>query len=176
MGCRDQPATCRGRIAELLGLQPNPRSPGDYEGRCPGCGHGGFALSAGRKYPHIWCCNCPRCPCRGREGAGVVRLAILRKDIDRRCLGDYDGTRQHEPDSAAILAIRDILALPRMRPADIRIILAEAAGQKIPDDYTSFVRFAKGLGIGKTQAQEAATRWCRPPDWSPPNGGGVVDT
>ncbi len=74
--------------------------------------------------------------------------------------------------------IRDILAAPHLKPADMRIILAEARGQRIPEDYTEFVKFAKSIGIGHQQSYEAARRWTsRPSGQSPPQtGGGVVDT
>ncbi|HEX6520944.1 MAG TPA: hypothetical protein VF070_13175 [Streptosporangiaceae bacterium] len=85
---------------------------------------------------------------------------MLRRGIDRGCLGDYDGSRQRTPDSPLLLAVRDIFATPSLKPADIRLILAEASGEKIPDDYTSLVRLGMRIGIGRTQAQEAAKRWC----------------
>jgi hypothetical protein len=172
----------REHIAVPLGLVPNPRSPGDFEGDCPECGHGGFALSAptkSRSLRNIWACNCKRCN-RGRGcGAGTIRAAQLRAGVSAWCLGDYDGggTQEVHPDTARRLrlAVRDILAAPGLKPADIRITLAEADGCEVPEDYTAFVRFAKSIGIGKTQAQEAAARWCRPSDCSPQTRGAVAD-
>ena len=68
--------------------------------------------------------------------------------------------------------------LPRLKLQDVRLILAEAQGRKIPeDDYTEFVKFAKGIGLAHQQAYEAARRWVRrPSDCPPQTGGRVVDT
>jgi hypothetical protein len=174
--CRHQ------HIAALLGLVPNPRSYGDFEGDCPECRHGGFALSAptkSRTLRNIWSCNCQRCE-RGRGcSAATVRAAQLRAGVSAWCLGAYDGggTQEVSPDTARRLrlAVSDILAAPGLKPADIRIMLAEADGRKVPEVYSEFVRFAKSIGIGKTQAQEAAARWCRPSDCSPQTRGAVAD-
>jgi hypothetical protein len=100
---------------------------------------------------------------------------MLRGGADRTCLGDYSGPEKTFDEDAArklALAVDDILATPGFRPADIRILLAEARGQKAPSEFTEFVKFAKRIGIGKTQAQEAAARLCRPSDCPPSNRGG----
>lgn len=183
MACGSPPATCRREhIAALLDDAEHDGE--DFEARCPACGHGGFRISkpAVRKYRHIWTCACKRCG-RGRGcPAGILRVHLLRLDIPPACLGLYDGAAAKEigPEVARLmdLAINDILAVPRLRPADMRLVLAEAQGRKVPDEYTEFVKFAKSIGIGHQQAYEAARRWIgRPPDLSPPQtGGGVVDT
>jgi hypothetical protein len=109
-----------------------------------------------------------------------MRAALLGLGITPSCLGSYGispkaGT---DPAMAARLdaATTDILAAPHLKPSDIRILLAEARGQKVPEDYRQFVRWAMELGISRTRAYEAAARWCRPPDSPPNRGGGVVDT
>src|SRR5580704_2284737 len=64
LACGAESGPCRHRhIAEPLQLVPNPRSPGDWEGRCPECGHGGFALSQPTltKMRNMWSCNCRIC-------------------------------------------------------------------------------------------------------------------
>jgi hypothetical protein len=176
VACYADPLTCRrDHIAARL---DDVRQDGtDFEARCPACGHGGFRVSQptrSRVYRHIWTCACQRCKC-----SGALRGAQLRLGIDADCLGSYDGPIQRDIPPADArrmeLAIRDILAVPGLKPADIRIMLAAAAGRKVPDDFTGFVRFARELGISKTQAQEAAARWCRPPDCRPPNRGAVAD-
>ena len=169
MGCDLEAARCRREhIAVLLeGAEPNPRSPGDWEARCPGCGHrAAFALSAPThtKYRNIWGCACKRCGCQ----PGALRALMLGRGIRAECLGLYDGPdKVIQPEAARRLdlAVRDILAAPGLKPSDIRIVLADAMGRKVPEDYSAFVQFARSIGIGKTQAQEAAARWgCRPSD------------
>lgn len=65
MGCRDEPITCRKKVAGKLGLTPNKKKPWQFEGACPDCGHGGFSITAGDqgRFPlrHVWHCNCHRC-------------------------------------------------------------------------------------------------------------------
>ena len=182
--CATAAGTCRHKhVAAPLGLVPNPRRPGDFEGTCPECGHGGFAFSApdrSRTLRSMWSCNCKKCN-RGRGCLpGVLRAALLRLGISARCLGDYDGSGGKEVPAETArklqLAVSDILAIPHLKPADMRIILAEAQGQKVPEEFRPFVKFDISLGIGKTQAQEAAARWgCRPSDSRPQTRGAVAD-
>ena len=177
MACDLGPEACRREhiAPRLAGAEADG---GDWEARCPLCGHGGFRISrpTRSKYRHIWTCACPRHKCK----AGDLRIALLERDVSPGCLGLYDGPGQKDihPDTARRmdLTIRDILAVPGLKPADIRIILAEAQGRKVPEEFRPFVKFAIKLGIGRTQAQEAAARWCRPPDCPPVPGGGVDDT
>jgi hypothetical protein len=151
----------------------------DFEAHCPSCGHGGFRVSRptrSRALRHIWTCACKRCKCSPSE----VRAELLRRDISRACLGSYDGNapKDIQPEIARRqnLAISDILATPHLRPADIRLILAEASGHEVPTETNPFVKFAMAQGIGRRQAYEAAARWCRPSGSHPQTGGGVVDT
>ena len=137
----------------------------DYEARCPSCGRRGFRISKprSRRLRHIWTCAGRRCP------AGTLRVALLRLGISAACLGVYDGDNAKEipADTARAMdqTISDILATPGLKLQDIRLALAEAQGRKIPDGYTEFVRFAKGIGLAHQQAYEAARRWVgRPPD------------
>lgn len=167
MACDLKPDLCRERhIASRLAAA-EPDGP-DFEARCPLCNQGGFRVSRAkvRAYRNVW--TCARC----KGAASDLRVALLGLDIPAPCLGIYDGPVQKtiDPDTARRmdLAIRDILATPRLKPADMRIVLAEAQGHKVPEEFKPFVKWATGLGIGKTQAQEAAARWCRPPDCRPP--------
>lgn len=182
VACGLPPGICR-REHIARRLEDAEQDGEDFEARCPVCGHGGFRISkaAIRKYRHIWTCACKRCG-RGRGcSAGILRVYLLRLDVAPGCLGLYDGAAAKEigGEVARLMdrAISDILATPRLRPADMRLVLAEAQGRKVPDEFKEFVKFARSLGVGKTQAQEAAARWgCRPPDCPPLTGGGVVDT
>jgi hypothetical protein len=69
-------------------------------------------------------------------------------------------------------AVDDILTAPRLKPSDMRVILAEARGHKVPAEFGPFVKWAMALGMGRSQAYDAAARWCRPADISPPSGRG----
>lgn len=167
MACDTAADACRSR--HVAAKFPDAEFDGvDFEALCPVCGHRGFRVSHAkvRAYRNVW--TCARC----KASASDLRCALLRLDIPAACLGIYDGPVQKtiDPDAARRmdLAARDILATPRLKPADIRIVLAEAQGHKVPGEFRPFVRWAMGLGIGKTQAQEAAARWCRPAGQSPP--------
>lgn len=178
MACGLTPRECRSkhiaahlRDADLDGE--------DFEAHCPCCGHGGFRISKAkaRKYRNVWTCACGRCHCN----ASALRAALLGLGIPLECLGVYDGPvpKNIPPEVARNLdlAVRDIFAVPHMRPADMRLVLAEAQGRNVPEVFKPFVKFAVSIGIGTTQAKEAAARWCRPPDSRPPQtGGAVVDT
>jgi hypothetical protein len=171
----EEPDQCRREhiASRLAGAEPEG---GDFEARCPVCGHGGFRVSRAtrsRRLRNVWTCACPRCRCP----AGAVRGALLRLGVGAGCLGDYDGgsTREIPADIARAmdLAISDILAAPGLKLQDVRLILAEAQGRKIPeDDYTEFVRFAKSIGLAHQQAYEAARRWVSRPPGSPPTNRG----
>jgi hypothetical protein len=180
--CRTERRECRGTdIARVLRLVPNKRSPGDWAGDCPACGHGGFALSQPTltKMRNIWSCNCKTC--NGGKGcpARITRVAMIGKGIPAGCLGTYIGKDHAEiqPEAARLMTqtIDDILAAPGLKPADIRIALAEARGRKIPEDFAEFVLFAISIGIGRASAYSTAARWCpgsRPSDEYPPQTGG----
>jgi hypothetical protein len=130
----------------------------DFEARCPVCGRGGFRISEPRspRLRHVWTCAANRCP------AGAIRGALLRSGIGVGCLGGYDGANAKEvpADVARAMdrAISDILNCPKLKLQEVRLLLAEAQGRKFPDDYTEFVRFAKGIGLAHQQAYEAARR------------------
>lgn len=162
MDCDRDSARCRADLAGLFSLVPNPRSLGDYEGRCPECGHGGFGLSAptkNRSLRHIWKCNCQRCRCP----AGDIRAAMLKAGAGMACLGDYDGPAKSIDEEAARKLeriVRDILSVPGLKPAEVRIALAEGLGRKVPTEYGEFVTFAMDAGVGRSQAYEAAKRNC----------------
>jgi hypothetical protein len=181
MACHANPATCRREhIAKHLDVIAEDN--GDFEARCPACGHGGFRISKperSNRLRHIWACNCRRCP--RRCDPGDIRAALLRLKISPACLGLYEGTapRDIPPEAARRMdrAMRDIIATPHLKPADIRIIIAEALGMKPPAEYREFVKFAKSIGIGHQQAYEAARREVgRPADGPPVPGGGVANT
>ena len=181
MDCRLDPARCR-RDHIAPRLDGAEEDGGDYEADCPVCGHGGFRISRpsrSNRLRHIWTCNCGRCggTCAPRD----IRDALLSLGVGRACLGAYDGNapKAISPDAAKRqeLAIRDIIATPHLKPADMRLVLAEALGWKLPEDYTEFVKYAKRAGVGHQQAYEAARRWIsRPSDCPPLTGGEVVDT
>lgn len=180
LACGASPATCRrDHIAPHLdSAEPDGE---DFETRCPACGHGGFRVSQptrSRRLRHVWTCACPRCKCP----AGAVRSVLLQLGIAAGCLGSYDGDSAKEIPAdiarAMDLAISDILATPGLKLQDVRLVLAEAQGRKIPEnDYSEFVKFAKSIGLAHQQAYEAARRWVSRPSGRPPQTGGrVVDT
>lgn len=182
MACKVSPAACRREhIARLLSISR--QIDDDFETRCPLCGHRTFRISQPKvsKYRHVWTCACKeRCGC----DAGRLRSELIRRGADRECLGVYDGDgdgKQEIPQGAARryeTALRDIIAAPGLKPADIRIIIFEALGNEVPRNYTDFVKFAKQAGVGHNQAYEAARReFGRPSDCRPSNPEGqVVDT
>ena len=181
MACQSAPDACRRDhiAARLDDAEPDS---GDYEARCPVCGHGGFRISRptrSNRLRNVWTCNCQRC--RGRCPVGDLRTALLRRGISAACLGIYDGDKGKEiPGETARAmdqAINDILNCPGLKLQDVRIVLAEAQGRKIPTEYTEFVKFAKSIGLAHQQAYEAARRWAsRPSDCPPVPGEEVVDT
>jgi hypothetical protein len=109
-----------------------------------------------------------------------MRDGLLTLGIMPGCLGFYAASAKAstDPNMASRLdaITADILAAPHLKPSDMRILLAEARGQKVPGEYRAFVKWAVEIGIGRTQAYDAAARWCRPPDSSSSPEGGVADT
>ena len=176
MGCPAAAAQCRARDIAAA-LRDAERDGDDWEASCPVCGHGGFRVSQPTRshYRHIWTCACRKCRC----DPASVRASLLALGVMPACLGTYGSHPRAGTDPAAAQRIeqaaRDILAAPGLKPADIRIIMAEAIGEKVPADFRLFVKWATGIGIGRTQAYEAAARWCRPSDVSSLPGGGVAD-
>jgi hypothetical protein len=165
MGCPVGPHQCRAKhiAPKLRDVVPDS---GDFEARCPVCGHKTFRISAPKqaRYRHIWTCACKRCKC----SASQLRAAQLAAGIAPGCLGSYGASSKTPADPAVmamlVQAVDDILSAPRLKPSDIRIILAEAKGQKVPTDPKAFVPWAISIGIGRRQAYEARDRWCRPAD------------
>ena len=165
MACPLKPEHCR--TVHIAPYLADTRPDGtDFESRCPLCGHGGFRISQARvpRYRHVWTCACKRCHC----GEAGLRTALLQAGVLSRCVGIYGTVSKTGFDVTAAAelaqAVDDLLAAPHLRPSDMRIVLAEASGQKVPADYRSFVKWAMSIGIGQRQAYEAAARWCRPPD------------
>ena len=186
MACKTDPDACRREhIARKLGLIPNPRSPGDFEGNCPVCGHGGFALSKPTltRMRNMWSCNCKAC--HGRKGcpAAVIRAEMIRREIRAECLGSYSGKDRREISPATVRkmaqTIDDILDCPRLSGAEIRLLLADARGDEIPKEYGPSAAFLMSIGLGRSNAYNLAERETggRPADQSPPQTRGAgVDT
>lgn len=177
MACGSTAGQCR-----ALHIAPNLRDATqdgtDWEAKCPVCGHGGFRLSqpSRSRYRHIWVCACRRCKC----SPDAIRAALLALEITPGCLGSYALDLKPASDPVAAAELREavdlILSWPGLDASQVRIILAEARGDKIPDDYSGFVRFAKGIGIGQANAYKVAAKHCRPSGCPPPPGeGGVED-
>jgi hypothetical protein len=186
VGCKTDPAICRREhVARLLGLAPNPRSPGDFEGRCPVCGHGGFALSRPTltRMRNIWSCNCKIC--NGGRGcpAKVTRAAMVRRRISPWCLGTFIGKDKPQADLDRLRRIAQtvddlINCRPCLSAADMLMALAEARGDKIPGDYGECAAFARQLGMSNGNAYNVAAKWTAGPgsEVTPQNGGAVDDT
>lgn len=149
----------------------------DWEARCPVCGHPTFRISRAdnKRYRHVWTCACKPRHCQPE----TMRAELLALGIMPGCLGLYAASAKAgtDPDMATRLdaITADILAAPGLRPSDMRILIAEARGQKVPGDKRAFAKWAQTIGIGRRQAYEAADRWCRPPDGHPSRGGQVQD-
>lgn len=177
MGCPRTPQQCRAAdiAAKLRDAAPDGT---DWEARCPVCRHPSLRVSKPERsaYRNIWGCACKHCKC----DRAAIRAALLALGILPGCLGSYGahGSTGIDPAKVAAMeqAVDDILCAPGLRPSDMRIILAEARGQKVPLDRRAFVPWAMSIGVGRRQAYEAAERWCRPADSSSLPGGGVVDT
>ena len=171
MSCPLGPGPCR-REHIAARLRDAVQDGTDWEACCPVCGHETFRVSAPERarWRNIW-----GCACRGHRRCqdADMRGALLALGVMPGCLGGYAASMKAstDPNMAARLdAISaDILSAPHLKPSDMRILLAEARGDKVPEDQRDFVKWAIELGISRTRAYEAATRWCRPPD-SPPGG------
>jgi hypothetical protein len=128
MPCRDQPITCRKKIAGKFGLEPHKSKSWQFGGICPKCGHGGFSITAGEQghFPlrHIWHCNCHRCRCDPFD----IRVAMLAAGVSGDCLGNYARKQpagRGDPGTAAIRGqIEAVLSDPEVHaPADLRIMV-----------------------------------------------------
>lgn len=164
MACKDQPVTCRGKIARALGLKPNSRKPWQFDGKCPQCGHGGFSITAGNQgsFPprHIWHCNCHRCRC----DPAAVRAAMVRAGISEDCLGSYGRGRAGpvSPEAQLRSAMESVLADPKIRAlADLKLRMAEVLWGEAPADFREFIAFAGRAGVQRSKRYEAASRWGR---------------
>lgn len=167
MGCRDQAITCRRKIAERYGLEPNKRKTWQFEGKCPKCGHGGFSITAPDQQPnaprHIWWCNCHRCGCPPE----AIRMVMLTDGISEDCLGSYkrNAVRSAPADPAAVLrsAMLEVLADDKIRAlADLKLRMLEVIeGQAAPADWQGFVAFAERAGVQRSKRYDAADRWGR---------------
>ena len=164
--CRDEPITCRRKIADRLDLKPGKKRTWQFEGACPVCGHGGFSITAGTQghYPprHIWFCNCHRHRC----DAGSIRAAMVGLGIPADCLGTYGRKRAAAPadhDAAELRAqVERILADREVRsPSELRLRMAEVAWGSAPVDWRGFVAFAERAGVSRSKRYEAAARWGR---------------
>jgi len=166
MGCRDEPITCRKKIAARFGLAPNKDKSWQFEGACPNCGHGGFSITAGDQGPfpprHIWHCNCHRCGCDRSD----VRAAMLDAGAPADCLGTF-ARKGPAPKAAGAAdelraAIRAVLADGSIRAlADMRIRMAELADGEAPADWDGFIAFAERAGVSRSKRYDAAARWGR---------------
>ena len=167
MACRDQPATCRGRIAERLRLTASKRKPWQYEGRCPACRHGGFAITAGDQGHnpprHVWHCNCHRCRC----DPATIREAMLRLGIPVGCLGSYKQRSRTGPPISETSQLRsamlDVLTDAKIvAPADLKLRMLEVIdGKAAPADWDGFLAFAERAGVQRSKRYTAAARWGR---------------
>lgn len=168
--CRTQHIAAKLRDAEPDGT--------DYEARCPVCNHGGFRISKAKakSYRHVWTCNCRRCRC----DPVAIRAALLALGISRSCLGNYVLDLKPAADPVAAAALREavdlILNWPGLDPSEMRLMLAEARGDKIPDDYSGLAKYGQSIGISRAHSFRMAAKLCRPPDASSSPEGGVVDT
>jgi hypothetical protein len=79
-------------------------------------------------------------------------------------------------DAALREAVDLILGWPGLDTSQIRLILAEARGDKFPETYREFAKFAQGIGIGRRHSYNLAAEFCRPSDVSSCPEGEVVDT
>jgi hypothetical protein len=162
----------RKQIASKLGLQP--ASPGQFEGHCPVCGRPGFSIKRPDRadYLHIWTCAADRAERRcSRE---TIRAALLRQ-FPATWIGGYGLDCKHaaDPEQAARLreAVDLILDWPGCEPSRMRLLLAAARGDEIPDDYSELAQFFRDIGIKKAHSYNLAREFCRPSDVPHPGGG-----
>lgn len=165
MTCRDEPITCRKKIAARYGLVPNKNKSWQFGGQCPNCGHGGFSITAGDQGPfpprHVWYCNCHRCHCPAHD----VRAAMFSDGIPDDCLGTYARRAPVPRDIGAgelRAAMESVLADGTIRAlADLKLRMAEVLWGEAPADWDAFVAFAERAGVSRSKRYEAAARWGR---------------
>jgi hypothetical protein len=183
LACQLDAARCRAEHVAPR-LDDAKEDHGDYETKCPSCGHGGFRVSRpATRMRHVWTCNCKIC--NGGKGcpAKVTRAAMLRKGIALWCLGSYIGKGKPEADVDRLLRIAQtvddvINCCPALSASDITMLLAAARGDDIPDEYKKCAAYARGLGISRANSYNVAEKWAggsgsRPSDSEvPPQTGG----
>lgn len=173
MACDLDSDACRTRhiAARLDGAKPDGT---DYEARCPVCGHGGFRISRPTltKMRNMWTCNCKTC--NGGNGclARDVRAAMLQRKILPWCLGSYIGKGKPEVDLEQLRKIaqtvEDIInCYPAFSAADMVMALAEARGDKIPDEYKECAAYGRSLGMSRANSYNVAEKWTGGPEQSP---------
>lgn len=173
--CKAEPISCRRKHiadAHLEDARPNSRRSWQIDARCPVCGHGGFAITAGDQGPypprHIWHCNCHRCH------PADIRAALIRRGVNEGCLGNY-ARRMSQSSSEDIdiikmrAALAAVLSDPNIRAlADLKLRVAEVIWGEAPTDWFGFLEFAERAGVQRSKRYEAAARWGR-------RNGGVSD-
>jgi hypothetical protein len=123
---------------------------------------------------NIWTCNCKIC--NGGKGCTTktTRAAMLRKKIAPWCLGSYIGKGKPESDLDQLRKIaqtvEDIInCCPVLSAAEIVMALAEARGDKIPEEYTECAAYARSLGITRANSYNVAEKWTRGSSSRPPD-------
>lgn len=174
MACPATPQQCRAAHIAVK-LRDAEQDGTDWEARCPVCGHESFRVSEAnaKSLRNVWTCACKPCRCKTALRAALLGLRILPG-----CLGIYGlGMKTHDPAAAAALAEAAdlILAWPGLDPSEMRLILADARGDKFPAGYRDFARFAQDIGIGRRHSYNLAEKHCRPSDSPPPPGEGSAD-
>lgn len=160
----------RRRIARELGLEEKGK-PGQFQGPCPLCGRPGFSIMRpdDANWLHIWVCAAGR---KHLCTDAAVREWLLGH-FPAQWLGGYGETRSAiDPQQSRRLreAADIILANSGLDPSWMRIMLADARGDKIPDDYSGFARFAQSIGIGKSHSYRLAGRFSRSSSVPHPGG------
>lgn len=185
MPCGLSPDECR-RDHVAARLDGAEADGADFEARCPACGHGGFRVSRPTltKMRNMWTCHCRICHIGQGCPTKVTRAAMIRKKIPPWCLGTYIGKGKSGADLDRLRKIAQtvddlINACPVLSAADMVMLLADARGDKIPDNYKDCAKFAKDLGMSNGNAYNIAAKWTagsgsRPPDSEVPplTGGG----
>lgn len=174
MACPAGPDACRAAHIAVR-LRDAVQDGTDWKARCPVCGHKSFRISHADAKPlrNRWTCACKPCRCQT-----ALRGALLALGAMPGCLGIYQlGLKTPEPAAAAALreAVDLILAWPGLDPSMMRLMLADARGDKIPDEYRDFARFAQQIGVGRRHSYNLAEKHCRPSGSPPPPGEGSAD-
>ena len=179
MPCTLGADSCRAKHIKPQLRDPTEKDGTDWEAKCPICGHATFRISRPKEsnWRNIWGCACkghPKC------GGGELRASLLRLGVRPGCLGRWAIDFKPADDTVAAATLREmvdlILSWPGLDPSRMRLMLAEARGDKFPEDYREFARFAQEIGIGRRHSYNLAAELCRPSGCHPPPGeGGVED-